>query len=75
MKHSSPLFRRISSMSGIVSLVLILTLIPSPVIMAQEAAKTASTDDLPPLPPSPIEKAQKDGRDRQDHVLCHHQGL
>ena len=61
MKHSSPSSRRILSMSGIISMVLILTLIPSPVIIAQEAPKPASTDDLPPLPLSPIEKAQKDG--------------
>jgi outer membrane protein len=68
MKHSSPLFRRISSLYGIISLVLIVTLIPSPVILAQqaaaqsqEAAKQSTTDDLPPLPLSPIEKAQKDG--------------
>ncbi|MBN1569353.1 MAG: TolC family protein [Acidobacteria bacterium] len=48
-------------MSGIISMVLIFSLIPSPVVFAQEAAKQATTDDLPPLPPSPIEKAQKDG--------------
>ena len=68
MKHSSPSSRRIFSIYGIISLVLIFTLIPSPVILAQqaaapaqEAAKQATTDDLPPLPLSPIEKAQKDG--------------
>jgi outer membrane protein len=67
MKHSSPLHRRILIASGIISLVLILTLVPSPLIFAQNAAsaiqsvaKPASTEDLPPLPASPIEKAQKD---------------
>jgi len=48
-------------MSGIISMALVLTLIPAPVLIAQEAEKPASTDDLPPLPLSPIEKAQKDG--------------
>ncbi len=61
MKLSSPSSRRIFSMSGIISMVLALTLIPAPVLIAQEAEKPASTDDLPPLPLSPIEKAQKDG--------------
>jgi len=49
-------------------LVLIFTLIPSPVILAQQAAalaqegaKQSTTEELPPLPLSPIEKAQKDG--------------
>ena len=61
MKLSSPSSRRIFSMSGIISMALVLTLIPAPVLIAQEAEKPASTDDLPPLPLSPIEKAQKDG--------------
>ncbi len=68
MKHSSPSYRRIFSASGIISWVLIFTLVPSPFIFAQDAAsaiqsvaKPSSTEDLPPLPASPIEKAQKDG--------------
>jgi outer membrane protein TolC len=68
MKYSSPLYRRIFSPSGIISLVLIFTLVPSPLLLAQDAvpaaqstAKASSTEDLPPLPLSPIEKAQKDG--------------
>lgn len=68
MKYSSPLYRRIFSPSGIISLVLIATLVPSPLIFAQNAAsaiqsvaKPATNEDLPPLPLSPIEKAQKDG--------------
>jgi outer membrane protein TolC len=55
-------------MSGIIALVLIFTIVPSPVIVAQQAAPSAQeaiqkskSADLPPLPPSPIEKAQKDG--------------
>ena len=50
------------------SLVLILTLVPSQVVIAQQsdsapqqAAVKSANDDLPPLPMSPIEKAEKDG--------------
>jgi outer membrane protein len=68
MKHSSPSSRWRLSMSGIIALVLIFTIVPSPVIIAQqaaastqEAAQKSKSADLPPLPMSPIEKAQKDG--------------
>jgi outer membrane protein TolC len=52
---------------GILGLVLASTIIPSPVIIAQEASPSnqgsmkQSQEDLPPLPLSPVEKAQKDG--------------
>jgi outer membrane protein TolC len=67
MKHGSASSKWISTL-GIFSLVFTLTVVPSPVIMAQEAAagsqepaKKSADDDLPPLPPSPIEIAEKDG--------------
>ena len=67
MKHGSASSKWISTL-GIFSLVFTLTAVPSPVIMAQEAAagsqepaKKSADDDLPPLPPSPIEIAEKDG--------------
>jgi outer membrane protein TolC len=68
MKYGSASSRWILSMFGIISLVLIFTLLPSPAIFAQEAAssseeaiKKSETEGLPPLPLSPIEQAQKDG--------------
>jgi len=67
MKYGSASSKWIS-MLGIISLVFTLTIVPSPVIMAQEAAadsqeaaKTSANSDLPPLPLSPIEIAEKDG--------------
>jgi outer membrane protein TolC len=67
MKHGSALSKWISTL-GIISLVFTFTIIPSPVIMAQQAAagtqevaKKSADDDLPPLPSSPIEIADKDG--------------
>jgi outer membrane protein len=56
------------SILGILGLVLAFTLVPPPVIIAQDASASAQAsikqpvaEDLPPLPLSPIEKAQKDG--------------
>ena len=67
MKYGSASSKWIS-MLGIISLVFTLTIVPSPVIMAQQAAadtqeatKKSANDDLPPLPLSPIEVAEKDG--------------
>jgi len=67
MKYGSASSKWIS-MLGIISLVFTFTIVPSPVIMAQEAAadsqeaaKTSANSDLPPLPLSPIEIAEKDG--------------
>ncbi len=67
MKYGSALSKWISTL-GIISLVFTLTIVPSPVIMAQQAAadskeatKKSADDDLPPLPSSPIEIAEKDG--------------
>jgi outer membrane protein len=67
MKYGSASSKWIS-MLGIISLVFTLTIVPSPVIMAQqaaadsqEAAKKSANDDLPPLPSSPTEIAEKDG--------------
>jgi outer membrane protein TolC len=55
------------SILGILGLVLIFTIVPPPVIIAQDASPSPqtsieqpATEDLPPLPLSPIEKAQKD---------------
>ena len=67
MKYGSASSKWIS-MLGIISLVFTLTIVPSPVIMAQQAAadsqeatKKSADSDLPPLPLSPIEIAEKDG--------------
>ncbi|HTY63007.1 MAG TPA: TolC family protein [Acidobacteriota bacterium] len=69
MKQGSALSKWISTF-GIISLVLTLTIIPAPVIMAQkltpdaqvqETVKKSPDEDLPPLPSSPIEIAEKDG--------------
>jgi outer membrane protein len=67
MKYGSASSKWIS-MLGIISLVFTLTIVPSPVIMAQQAAansqeatKKSADSDLPPLPSSPIEIAEKDG--------------
>jgi outer membrane protein len=65
MKHGSASSKWISTL-GIISLVLTLTTVPSPVVLAQQAAapeteKKSSMDELPPLPPSPIEIADKEG--------------
>jgi outer membrane protein len=55
-------------MSGIIALVLIFTIVPSPVVIAQQAAaptqataQKSADADLPALPSSPTEKAAKDG--------------
>jgi outer membrane protein len=68
MKASFAVPRCILPILGILGLVLACTMVPSPIIIAQEAAPSAqtsltqsATEDLPPLPSSPIEKAQKDG--------------
>ena len=67
MKYGSALSKWISTL-GIIGLAFTLTIMPSPVIMAQQAAadskeatKKSADDDLPPLPSSPIEIAEKDG--------------
>jgi outer membrane protein len=67
MKYGSASSKWIS-MLGIMSLIFTLTIVPSPVIMAQQAAadsqeatKKSADSDLPPLPLSPIEIAEKDG--------------
>ena len=67
MKYGSALSKWISTL-GIIGLAFSLTIMPSPVIMAQQAAadskeatKKSADDDLPPLPSSPIEIAVKDG--------------
>jgi outer membrane protein TolC len=56
------------SILGILGLVLAFTIVPPPIIIAQDVSpspqasiKQPATEDLPPLPLSPIEKAQKDG--------------
>ena len=69
MKARSAVPRYALPILSILGLVLASTIIPSPVIIAQETATSAQapaatqpvSDDLPPLPLSPIEKAQKDG--------------
>jgi HAE1 family hydrophobic/amphiphilic exporter-1 len=68
MKVSFAVPRCALSILGILGLVLAFTIVPPPVIIAQDAAPSAQAsikqpagEDLPPLPFSPIEKAQKDG--------------
>jgi outer membrane protein len=68
MKVSFAMPRCALSILGILGLVLAFTIVPPPVIIAQDASpstqssiKQPTAEDLPPLPLSPIEKAQKDG--------------
>lgn len=68
MTHGPASSKWILSTMGIICLALTFTLVPSPVIIAQQAATASqeaeaksSTDELPPLPLSPIEVAEKEG--------------
>jgi HAE1 family hydrophobic/amphiphilic exporter-1 len=67
MKHGSASDKWIFSVFGVVALALAFTIVPSPVIIAQQAAASQLTPqklndaDLPALPMSPVEKAEKDG--------------